>query len=217
MTSRTQGYEDRNDYDGASICPEPAMTIELVLPDHTVTRHEAGVTGLQVAGSIGPRLAGAAVAVSVDGVLMDLEQPINTGGRFAVITPESEEGRHVLRHSAAHIMAQAVLGLFEGATLAIGPAIADGFYYDFDIGRPFTPEDLDTIEQEMERIVAADQPFVREEMSRAAGLELFRDHPYKLEIIRSVDASEVESGDLVSVYRNEGFVDLCLGPHLPST
>ncbi len=193
------------------------MTIELVLPDQTVTRHEAGVTGLQVAGSIGERLAGAAVSVSVDGVLMDLEQPIHTGGRFAVITPESEEGRHVLRHSAAHIMAQAVLGLFEGATFAIGPAIADGFYYDFDIGRAFTPDDLDAIEKEMERIVAADQPFMREEMSRAAGLELFRDHPYKLEIIRSVDESEVESGDVVSVYRNDGFVDLCRGPHLPST
>ncbi len=204
------------DYDGAAIT-DPAMTIELVLPDRTVTRHEPGVTGLQVAGSIGPRLSGAAVAVSVDGVLMDLEQPIRTGGRFAVITPDSEEGRHVLRHSAAHIMAQAVLGLFENSTFAIGPAIADGFYYDFDIGRPFAPEDLDTIEREMERIIAADQPFVREVMSRAKGLELFRDHPYKLEIIRSVDESEVESGDVVSVYRNDGFVDLCRGPHLPST
>jgi len=214
---RNTGRRRVVDYDGESIFPDPAVSIELILPDQTLIRREAGVTGLQVAGSIDPRLAGAAVAVSVDGVLMDLEQPIHAGGRFAVVTPESEEGRHVLRHSAAHIMAQAVLGLFEGATFAIGPAITDGFYYDFDIGRPFTPDDLDAIEEEMDRIIAADQPFVREEMSRAAGLELFREHPYKLEIIRSVDESEVDSGDVVSVYRNDGFVDLCRGPHLPST
>ena len=195
----------------------PVMTIELVLPDRTVTRHEAGVTGRQIAASIGKRLAGAAIAVSVDEVLLDVDRPIHTGGRFEVITQNSERGRHVLRHSAAHIMAQAVLRLFDGATFAIGPAIVDGFYYDFDIGRPFTPDDLAEIEAEMKRIVAADQAFVREEMSLDAGLELFRDHPYKLEIIRSVDGSEVESGDVVSVYRNEAFVDLCRGPHLPST
>ena len=193
------------------------MTIEIVLPDGSVSRHEAGVTGLQVAQSIGKRLAAAAIAVSVDEALLDLDRPIRAGGRFEVITQNSEKGRHVLRHSAAHILAQAVLRLFEGATFAIGPAITDGFYYDFDIGRPFTPDDLARIEAEMGRIVAADQAFVREEMSREAGLELFRDHPYKLEIIRSVDGSEVESGDVVSVYRNEAFVDLCRGPHLPST
>ena len=193
------------------------MTIELVLPDGSAARHETGVTGLQVAESIGKRLAIAAVAVSVDEVLLDLDRPIHAGGRFEVVTQNSEQGRHVLRHSAAHIMAQAVLRLFEGATFAIGPAIVDGFYYDFDVGRPFTPDDLAEIEAEMKRIIAADQAFVREEMSRDAGLELFRDHPYKLEIIRSVDGSEVESGDVVSVYRNEAFVDLCRGPHLPST
>ena len=149
--------------------------------------------------------------------MMDLDRPIYSGGQFSVITQDSESGRHILRHSAAHIMAQAVLNLFEGATFAIGPAITDGFYYDFDIDRPFTPEDLEEIEKEMDRIIAEDQPFDREEMSREIGLELFRDHPYKLEIIRSVDDSEVESGETISVYRNNGFVDLCRGPHLPST
>ena len=193
------------------------MTIDLILPDQTITRRRPGVTGRRVAESIGKRLAAAAVAVSLDGVMMDLDRPIEAGGRFAVITESSEEGRAVLRHSAAHVLAQAVLNLFEGATFAIGPAITDGFYYDFDIGRPFAPDDLEAIEAEMRRIIAADQPFVREEMSRAAGLELFRDHPYKTEIIRSVDPSEMESGGAVSVYRNEGFVDLCRGPHLPST
>ena len=192
-------------------------TIELILPDQTIARHDPGVTGRRAAEAVGPRLAAAAVAVSVEGVMLDLDRPIEAGGRFAVITESSEEGRSVLRHSAAHVLAQAVLNLFEGATFAIGPAIADGFYYDFDVGRPFTPEDLERIEAEMQRIIEADQPFVREEMSRAAGLELFRDHPYKTEIIRSAEGSEVESGGAVSVYRNEGFVDLCRGPHLPST
>ena len=193
------------------------MTIELILPDNTVALHDRGTTGRGVAHSIGRSLASAAVAVSLDGILMDLDRPLETGGRFAVITESSEEGRSVLRHSAAHVLAQAVLNLFEGSTFAIGPAITDGFYYDFDIGRAFTPDDLRRIEAEMERIVAADQPFVREEMSRKAGLELFRDHPYKTEIILSVDPSEVESADAVSVYRNGAFVDLCRGPHLPST
>ena len=191
--------------------------IELILPDNTTALHERGATGRQVAESIGPRLAKAAVAVSVDGVPMDLDHPIGAGGRFEVITESSEEGRAVMRHSAAHILAQAVLGLFEGSTFAIGPSITDGFYYDFDIGRPFTPEDLERIEAEMRRIVAADQAFVREELSVEAGLELFRDHPFKTEIILSVDQSEVESAEAVSVYRNDDFVDLCRGPHLPST
>ena len=193
------------------------MTIELILPDNTIALHRRGTTGRRVAESIGRRLAAAAVAVSLDEVPMDLDRPIELGGRFAVITESSDEGRAVLRHSAAHVLAQAVLNLFEGSTFAIGPAITDGFYYDFDIGRPFTPDDLQDIEAEMERIIAADQPFVREEMSRAAGLDLFRDHPYKAEIIRSVDRSEVESAGAVSVYRNGAFVDLCRGPHLPST
>ncbi len=193
------------------------MSIQIILPDGTERRYPRGITGFDIAESIGARLASAAVAVSVDGALTDTHQPLHAGGRFSVVTGDTEEGRSVIRHSAAHIMAQSVLNLFEGATFAIGPAITDGFYYDFDIGRAFTPEDLARIEEEMRRIISADQPFVREELSREAGLELFRAHPYKLEIIRSVDDSEVESGEVISVYRNEAFVDLCRGPHLPST
>ena len=193
------------------------VTIELTLPDESIAAHARGTTGRQVAESIGRRLAAAAVAVSVDGVALDLDRPIEAGGRFQVITETSDEGRAVMRHSAAHVLAQAVLNLFEGSTFAIGPAITDGFYYDFDIGRPFTPDDLTEIEGQMQRIIAADQAFVREQMSVDAGLELFRDHPYKVEIIRSVDPSEVETPDAVSVYRNGTFVDLCRGPHLPST
>ena len=193
------------------------MTIRLTLPDGGSLELPDGATGLDAARQIGPRLASAAVAVKVDDVEYDLGRPLPGAGRFAVITAATEEGRHVLRHSAAHMMAQAVLGLFDGATFAIGPAIEDGFYYDFDIGRPFTPEDLEAIEARMSDIVVADQPFVREDLTKAEALDLFVAHPFKREIIQSVDETEGAGGDVVSVYRNDGFVDLCRGPHLPST
>lgn len=206
-----------SDYDRARSAFLDIVTIELTLPDGTVAIHDRGTTGRQVAESIGRRLAAVAVAVSVDGVALDLDRPIEAGGKFQVITESSDEGRDVTRHSAAHVLAQAVLNLFDGSTFAIGPPITDGFYYDFDIGRPFTPDDLAEIEAEIQRIIATDQAFVRKEMSIEAGLEMFSDHPYKIEIICSVDSSEVESSDAISVYRNGAFVDLCRGPHLPST
>jgi len=193
------------------------MAIKLTLPDGGSLELEDGSTGLDAARKIGPRLADAAVAVKVDEVDYDLSRSLPGGGRFAVITAATDEGRHVLRHSAAHVMAQAVLGLFAGATFAIGPAIEDGFYYDFDIGRPFTPEDLEAIEARMAEIVAADQPFERQDLTKAEALELFADHPFKSEIIQAVEEAEGAGGDTVSVYRNESFVDLCRGPHLPST
>jgi threonyl-tRNA synthetase len=193
------------------------VPIELRLPDGSIVEHAEGVTGLEVAEAIGPRLAKAAVAVRLDGTLYDLSRELPHGGEVEVVTESSEEGRSVLRHSAAHVLAQAVLGLFEGATFAIGPAIEDGFYYDFDIGRPFTPEDLEAIAARVDEIIAADQPFERQAMSRSEALELFADHPYKREIITAVDPSEVGGEDEVTVYRNDGFVDLCRGPHLPST
>lgn len=193
------------------------MTLSLTYPDGTIVEHPDGATGHDVAMSIGPRLAKAAIAVKLDGELLDLARPLPGDGRFEVVTEATDDGRHILRHSAAHVLAQAVLNLFEGATFAIGPPITDGFYYDFDIGRPFTPEDLEAIEEEMARIIELDQPFVREEMDREAGLALFARHRFKTEIIESVDGSEVEAGNIVSVYRNNGFVDLCRGPHVPST
>jgi threonyl-tRNA synthetase len=194
------------------------VPLDIELPDGTIVQHPEGATGLQVAETIGPRLAKAAVAIRLDEQLLDLGRPLPHGGKVGIITENTPDGRHVLRHSAAHVLAQAVLGLFEGATFAIGPAIEDGFYYDFDIGRPFTPDDLEAIEERMAEIVAADQPFVREAMSREVALEVFESHPFKREIIEAVDSGEVETGDgAVTVYRNESFVDLCRGPHLPST
>ncbi len=155
--------------------------------------------------------------MKLDGVLIDLTRPLPHGGRIEIITETTEEGRDVMRHSAAHVLAQAVLSIYEGSTFAIGPAIEDGFYYDFDIGRPFSPEDLEAIEARMAEIVAADQPFRRESLDRATALELFSDHPFKVEIIESVEPSEVTPGEDVTLYRNDSFVDLCRGPHLPST
>ena len=193
------------------------MSLELRYPDGKVVEHPAGVTGLDVAESIGPRLARAAVAVRVDGEMRDIDRPIERGGEFEVITLGSEEGLHVLRHSSAHVLAQAVLDLFPGSTFAIGPAIEDGFYYDFKVGDPFTPDDLGRIESRMQEIIAEDQPFQREALSRDEALALFAGHPFKLEIIEGVEPSEVTPGEEVTVYRNQGFVDLCRGPHLPST
>lgn len=117
-----------------------------------------------------------------------------------------------LRHSAAHVMAHAVKNLFPEAKFGIGPAIEDGFYYDFDVARPFTPEDLDSISAEMEKIIAADQPFARRELSRDEALEAFKDNPYKQELIR-----ELPEGEVISLYEEDGFTDLCRGPHIGST
>ena len=170
-----------------------------------------------MAASIGPGLARAAVAVHVNGELRDLNRPIKTGGDFAVVTIESDDALDILRHSAAHVLAQAVLGLFEGSTFAIGPAIEDGFYYDFAVAEPFTPEDLTRIEERMAEVIEADQPFERVALSREEALDVFSDHRFKVEIIESVESTEVDSGEEITAYKNVDFIDLCRGPHVPST
>ena len=171
-----------------------------------------------------------AVAASVDGVTVDLDRPISADAELAILTAESPEGLYVLRHSTAHVLAQAVLDLFPGARYAIGPPIADGFYYDFELpagpdGNPahFTEADLERIDARMREIVGEAQPFVREELDRAGGLELFADQPFKREIIEGAEGSEGAEAGVVSVYRNprpsdgDGFVDLCRGPHVSTT
>jgi threonyl-tRNA synthetase len=193
------------------------MSIQLTLPDGSQRAYENGTTGYDVAASIGTSLARAAVAVTVDGETLDLNHPIDRDGAFSVITENTDEGRAVLRHSAAHVMAQAVLDLFPGATFAIGPPITDGFYYDFDIGRPFTPEDLERIEERMAEIIEINQSFERESLSIDEALEMFEDQPFKTEIIRGVDEAEGAGANEVSIYRNDAFVDLCRGPHVSST
>jgi threonyl-tRNA synthetase len=207
------------------------MTAEItvMLPDGSERSLPEGSTGTTLAASIGRRLAEDAVAIEVDGELRDLVRPLHDGAKVSVVTRTSDAGRVVLRHSTAHVLAQAVLSLWPGARFAIGPAIVDGFYYDFDLpgGEHFTDTDLERIDARMREIVAEGQPFVREEHSIDGGLELFIDQPYKREIIEGVAerASDPEialeaGGDdgLVSAYRNtDWFVDLCRGPHVPST
>ncbi|MCO5331118.1 MAG: threonine--tRNA ligase [Ilumatobacteraceae bacterium] len=202
--------------------------ITIQLPDGSQRTLPEGATATTLAESIGSRLAKAAVAAVVDGDEVDLNVPLHNGSTVAIVTNNSEEGRHVLRHSTAHVMAQAVTQLFPGAKFSIGPAIADGFYYDFELpgGRTFSETDLDAIEARMREIIKADQPFVRDEVPAAKALEIFADQPYKCEIIQRVssgaadgeDAGEVGGGETISVYRNTPeFVDLCRGPHVPST
>jgi len=195
-------------------------TISVRLPDGSERSLPAGATGADLAAAIGRRLAADALVVEVDGVQRDLSWPLPDGAEVRIVTRTSDEGREVLRHSTAHVLAQAVLGLFPGATFAIGPPIEHGFYYDFDLpgGATFSDDDLERIEARMREIVDADQAFVREECDVETGRQVFADQPYKLEIIDRVDASEVAGDGTVSLYRNDGgFVDLCRGPHVPST
>ena len=208
--------------------------ITILLPDGSARELPPGSTGADLAASIGRGLAKAAVAVEVNGQPADLTTPLPDGARVAVTTDNSEGGRHVLRHSTAHVLAQAVTDLWPGAHYAIGPPIEDGFYYDFELpgGEHFSDGDLDRIEQRMKAIVAEDQPFVREEHDIDGGIKLFSDQPYKVEIIQAVDVADAASpdpasqddraegvgGSSVSTYRNTpNFVDLCRGPHVTST
>ncbi len=220
---------------GRSYTSTVMSNITISLPDGSERELPEGSTALDLAASIGKRLAQAAVAAVVDGSETDLTRPLTDGATVAIVTENTPEGRHVLRHSTAHVMAQAVTRLFPGAKFSIGPAIENGFYYDFDLpeGKTFSDDDLSTIEAEMRVIMAADQPFIRSEMTPDEALALFADQPYKCEIIERVravaaaagqlggvdelDAGEV-AGDTVSAYRNtDQFVDMCVGPHVPST
>ncbi len=202
--------------------------ITISLPDGSERELPAGATALDLASSIGRRLAKAAVAATVDGTETDLNRPLAEGATVAIITEDTDGGRHVLRHSTAHVMAQAVTRLFPGAKFSIGPAIENGFYYDFDLpgAATFSDDDLVAIEAEMRAIMRADQPFVRSEMSMHEAKQLFADQPYKVEIIERVEAAEADSedsveigeGGVISAYRNtDTFVDMCVGPHVPST
>lgn len=198
------------------------------LPDGTTRTLPWGSTASDLAADIGRRLAKDALAAEVNGQLTDLSTALPDGATVAIITPASDAGREILRHSTAHVLAQAVTRLWPGAHYAIGPAIENGFYYDFELPGDvhFTDDDLTVIEGTMRAIIAEDQPFTRSEHSIDEGLELFKDQPFKVEIIRGVasgtaaeeDLEEVASQSVVSAYANSGgFVDLCRGPHVPST
>ena len=202
-----------------------AATVTITLPDGATVELPKGSTYADLAASIGPRLAKAVVAAASDGQPVDLDAVLIDGSSVRLLTPESPEGREVLRHSTAHVLAQAVLRLWPGAHYAIGPVIEDGFYYDFELpnGARFSDDDLERIDAAMREIIAEHQPFERHEHTVADGLELFRDQPYKVEIIEKVaeGADEVDAGatdGVVTSYRNTAaFTDLCRGPHVPST
>ncbi len=187
---------------------------EIRLPDGSVRSFDAPVSGAQIASDIGKRLAKDALAVRINGVLKDLGTVIDTDAEISIVTAAEPDGLELLRHDAAHVMAEAVKELYPDTQVTIGPAIENGFYYDFAREQPFTPEDLERIEARMRDIVARDEAIEREVWERDEAVRFFRQQGeiYKAEIIESIPA-----GESITLYRQGNFIDLCRGPHLPST
>ena len=188
--------------------------LKITLPDGSVRQFESAISGADVAASIGAGLAKAAVAVRVNGDLWDLGRTIEEDSKLEILTRDSDDGLELLRHDAAHILAEAVKELWPDTQVTIGPAIENGFYYDFARDEAFTDADLETIETRMQKIVDRDEPIKREVWERDKAAEFFRGigEAYKAEIIESIPSEE----DL-TLYRQGNFIDLCRGPHLPST
>jgi threonyl-tRNA synthetase len=183
---------------------------KVTLPDGETIEVAAGTPA-------GELLPDEAICARADGALVDLSWPVQEDVALEPVFPSEPDGLHVLRHSTAHVMAQAVCDLYPGAKYAIGPPIEDGFYYDFELPETLKPEDLERIEARMREIAASGQPFRREELGREEALRRFADQPFKREIIESADESEGALGTVFSVYANNRWADLCLGPHVPST
>ncbi len=190
-----------------------AQTVTITLPDGSTKSVPAGTTLAEIAAGIGPRLAKDALGAKLDGKLVDLATPVRADAKVEIVTPKSPEALDLYRHSTAHLTANAVKRLFPSVQIGIGPAIENGYYYDFNPGRPFTPEDLAAIEAEMRKIVAEDNRIERSEMSKDEAIRIFeaQKDALKVEIIRGIP------DDKVSCYRQKDFIDLCRGPHVPST
>ena len=222
--------------DGGSVISPPMAEIHITLPDGSQRELPVGTTAGDLAASIGSRLAKAAVIADVNGEERDLVVELHDGDVVGIVTAESDRGLFTIRHSTAHVLAQAVLDLFPGATFGIGPPVEDGFYYDFSLpeGGTFSAEDLDRIDARMRELMAERQPFVRDEISADAARAIFRDHPFKLEIIENASTdpmSGTSAAGQVRTYENpprqpkehppfagvDGFIDLCRGPHVPDT
>ncbi len=188
--------------------------IHLRLPDGSEKKYAAGITGQEVAEKIGSRLAKDALAIKINGQLQDLKTPVEQNSSVEIITFDAQEGQSIYWHSTSHLLAQAVKQLFPQIKLAIGPAIEEGFYYDFDFERPFTPEDLAKIEKKMAELAKAATPVTRKTLSRAEALTFFqnRSEDYKVELI-----NELPDNDVISIYEQGDFADLCRGPHVSST
>ena len=192
----------------------PGGDVTITLPDGSKRSFDAPVTGAQLAADIGPGLAKAALAIRLDGEVRDLSWLIDRDAEVSIVTRKDEDALELVRHDAAHVMAQAVQELYPGTQVTIGPAIENGFYYDFSRDEPFTPDDLEKIEARMRDIIAADEPFIREVWDRDQAIREFTDmgEKYKAELIEGLPHDED-----VSVYRQGKWFDLCRGPHLPST
>ena len=190
------------------------MSISISLPDGSVRDFDSPITGFELASDIGLGLAKAAIAIEVNGQLSDISRVIDSDCEVKIITRKDEQALELIRHDAAHVMAQAVQELYPGTQVTIGPAIENGFYYDFAREEPFVPDDLEKIEVKMAEIVMADKPFFREVWDRAKALQTFRDmgEVYKAELIEALSDEEA-----ISIYRQGDWFDLCRGPHLPST
>jgi threonyl-tRNA synthetase len=186
--------------------------ITLTLPDGATREVAAGTLPIEVVRTIGQRLANDAIAVDVNGVIQDVMTPLRASGSFKVLTAKDPRALDVLRHSTAHLLATAVRRLRPDAKIGFGPSIEDGFYYDFEVKEPFTPEDLEKFEKEMAKVAQEKLPFVREEVSRAKAQQVFTDDPLKLERL-----SELRDDETISTYTDGPFVDLCRGPHVQDT
>ena len=186
--------------------------MQVRLPDGSSVETPRGSSAADIAAGIGPGLARAALAAVVDDEVVDLARPVSAGAEVRILTSRDADALPVLRHSAAHVLATAVRELHPTAGIGFGPAIDDGFYYDFEVDEPFTPEDLEAFEARMRDIVAADYPFERRRVSKEEARELFADDPLKLERLE-----EFEDDEVITVYRDGPFLDLCRGPHVPST
>lgn len=188
--------------------------INVTLKDGSTKQYPDGITVKEVAGSISAGLARVALAAEIDGEVKDLSTPLDKDCTLNLLTFDSEGGKHAFRHTASHVLAQAVKRLFPSVKLAIGPAIENGFYYDFDADRPFTQEDLEKIEAEMEKVVKEDLQLERFTLPREEAIRFMeeKNEPYKVELIRDLPENAV-----ISFYRQGDFIDLCAGPHIPST
>ena len=188
--------------------------VQVTLPDGSIQQIKQGITAAEFASQLRSKLGKDALAVKIDGVARDLSSVIERDCSLEILTFNSEEGAEIYRHSTSHLMAQAVQELYPGTKIAIGPAIEEGFYYDFDVQKPFTPEDLEKIEQKMAEFVKADLSYTRKDVSKEEAIEFFRQRgeDYKVEILE-----ELPDGEAITEYQQGTFIDLCRGPHVPST
>ena len=193
------------------------MTIDITLPDGTIRNYESPVTGYEIAESIGPRLLKDSICIEINNNFKDLSYEITDNNTVRIVTKKDLDALHILRHSSAHILAQAVLNLYPDAQYGVGPSIENGFYYDFLFSKPLKESDLLVIELEMKEIVKSSQNFVRSEITKKDATKLFKKQTLKIELIESAESNEGVGFDTVSLYHNDEFVDLCMGPHIPNT